>query len=62
MLIPSCENLHAVPPSAWSLGSLLGMSAGAFSSCLELIGQDPFLRPYELTQLLSKVKKVQPFS
>uniref|UniRef100_A0A3B3T1U9 Stereocilin 1 n=1 Tax=Paramormyrops kingsleyae TaxID=1676925 RepID=A0A3B3T1U9_9TELE len=52
--IPSCENLHAVPPSAWSLDSLLGMSAGAFSSCLELIGQDPFLRHYELTQLLSK--------
>ncbi|KAJ8340744.1 hypothetical protein SKAU_G00353770 [Synaphobranchus kaupii] len=58
LLVPSCENLHATQPSAWSVGSLIGMSSGTFSSCLELIGQDPFLSAYELGLLLNKVKKI----
>ncbi|MFT7816572.1 stereocilin-like [Arapaima gigas] len=55
MMVPSCENLHATQPSAWTVDSLTGMPADAFARCLELIGQDPFLTPYELTQLLSKI-------
>ncbi|KAJ8247821.1 hypothetical protein GJAV_G00250900 [Gymnothorax javanicus] len=57
-LIPSCENLHATQPSAWSIDSLMSMPVDAFASCLELIGQDPFLTPYDLGLLLSKVKEI----
>ncbi|XP_062327175.1 stereocilin isoform X2 [Osmerus eperlanus] len=57
-LVPSCENLKSTAPSAWSIGSLTGMSNDAFTSCLELIGQDPFLTPYELTVLLKKTNQV----
>lgn len=57
-LVPSCENLKSTAPSAWSIGSLTGMSKDAFTSCLELIGQDPFLTPYDLTVLLKKTKQV----
>ncbi|XP_018595096.1 stereocilin [Scleropages formosus] len=57
-LVPSCENLHTTQPSAWTVDSLTGMPAEAFARCLELIGQDPFLTQYQLTQLLSKVKKI----
>ncbi|XP_035275396.1 stereocilin [Anguilla anguilla] len=57
-MVPSCENLHTTQPSAWSVDSLMAMSSNSFSSCLELIGQDPFLTSYELGLLLSKVKKI----
>ncbi|XP_061102953.1 uncharacterized protein strc1 [Conger conger] len=58
LLTPSCENLHATQPSAWSVTSLTYMSSGSFASCLELIGQDPFLTSFELDLLLDKVKKI----
>ncbi|KAJ8417647.1 hypothetical protein AAFF_G00224900 [Aldrovandia affinis] len=58
VLVPSCESLHATQPAAWSVSSLAAMPTTAFASCLELIGQDPFITPYELTVLLDKVKKI----
>uniref|UniRef100_W5N8L8 Stereocilin 1 n=1 Tax=Lepisosteus oculatus TaxID=7918 RepID=W5N8L8_LEPOC len=57
-LVPSCESLRATRPSAWSVDSLTSMPAEAFVNCLELIGQEPFFTPYELTLLLNKVKQI----
>ncbi|XP_071762031.2 uncharacterized protein strc1 [Centroberyx gerrardi] len=57
-LIPSCALLHTTAPSAWTTNSLTDMSSSAFSNCLELMGHDPFLTPYQRTLLLKKVKEV----
>ncbi|XP_028812338.1 stereocilin isoform X2 [Denticeps clupeoides] len=57
-LIPSCEALHATQPAAWSIDSLKSMSRAAFSSCLELMGNDPFLMVFQLQTLLQKTKEV----
>ncbi|KAJ7986014.1 hypothetical protein DPEC_G00346430 [Dallia pectoralis] len=57
-LIPTCEKLHAILPSAWSTDSLTGMSSAAFSCSLELFGQDPFFSPYQKTVILQKTKEV----
>ncbi|XP_016140907.1 stereocilin [Sinocyclocheilus grahami] len=57
-LIPSCESLHGTQPAAWTIDSLRNMPQAAFRRCLELIGQDPFFRAYELLTLLTKTKEV----
>ncbi|MBN3306683.1 STRC protein, partial [Amia calva] len=57
-LVPSCESVRNTLPSAWSVDSLVAMTADAFASCLELIGQDPFFTPYELSLLLNRVKQI----
>ncbi|XP_067255585.1 stereocilin [Chanodichthys erythropterus] len=57
-LIPTCENLHVTQPAAWTIDSLRNMPPAAFRRCLELIGQDPFFSPYQLSVLLTKTKEV----
>ncbi|XP_061743275.1 stereocilin [Nerophis ophidion] len=57
-MVPSCEILHTTAPSAWTSNSLASMSPSAFTNCLELIGQDPFLAPYQRSQVFSKVKQL----
>ncbi|XP_076855509.1 stereocilin [Brachyhypopomus gauderio] len=56
--VPSCESLHQTQPAVWPVTSLTGMSTDAFRSCLELIGQDPFFSPYQLSLLLYRAKEV----
>ncbi|XP_074482029.1 stereocilin [Sebastes fasciatus] len=57
-MVPTCEILHTTAPSAWASNSLTSMSTSAFSNCLELMGQDPFLAPYQRSQVLNKVKEI----
>ncbi|XP_042343560.1 stereocilin [Plectropomus leopardus] len=57
-MVPTCEILHTTAPSAWTSSSLTSMSTSAFSNCLELMGQDPFLAPYQRSQVLQRVKKI----
>uniref|UniRef100_A0A667XMU6 Stereocilin 1 n=2 Tax=Myripristis murdjan TaxID=586833 RepID=A0A667XMU6_9TELE len=57
-LIPSCETLHTTAPSLWPAQSLTDMSTAAFSNCLELMGQDPFITSYQHSVLLKKAKEV----
>lgn len=35
------------------------MSLPAFSGCLELIGQDPFLASYQRSEVFKRVKEVR---
>ncbi|KAL7406469.1 hypothetical protein ABVT39_019936 [Epinephelus coioides] len=57
-MVPTCEILHTTAPSAWTSSSLTSMSTSAFSNCLELIGQDPFLASYQRSQVLKRVKQI----
>ncbi|XP_077084751.1 stereocilin [Siphateles boraxobius] len=57
-LIPTCESLHVTQPAAWSIDSLRNMPLASFRRCLELIGQDPFFSPFQLSVLLTKTKEV----
>ncbi|CAK6969793.1 stereocilin [Scomber scombrus] len=57
-MVPTCEILHTTAPSAWTSNSLTSMSSSAFSNCLELIGQDPFLASYQRSQVITKVKQM----
>lgn len=58
-MVPTCELLHMTAPSAWTSGSLTGMSLPAFSNCLELMGQDPFLASYQRSEVFKRVKEVR---
>ncbi|KAM3624737.1 uncharacterized protein V6R79_000765 [Siganus canaliculatus] len=57
-MVPTCEILHTTAPSAWTSESLTRMSSSAFSNCLELMGQDPFLASYQRSQVLQRVKQL----
>ncbi|XP_044057235.1 stereocilin [Siniperca chuatsi] len=57
-MVPTCEILRTTAPSAWTSNSLTSMSSSAFSNCLELMGHDPFLAPYQRSQVLKKVKQI----
>ncbi|XP_034535474.1 uncharacterized protein strc1 [Notolabrus celidotus] len=57
-MVPTCEILHTTAPSVWTSSSLTSMSPSAFSNCLELIGQDPFLASYQRSQVLKRVKQI----
>uniref|UniRef100_UPI0037E98643 stereocilin n=1 Tax=Semicossyphus pulcher TaxID=241346 RepID=UPI0037E98643 len=57
-MVPTCEILHTTAPSVWTSNSLTSMSSSAFSNCLELIGQDPFLASYQRSQVLKKIKQI----
>ncbi|KAK1802165.1 hypothetical protein P4O66_021833, partial [Electrophorus voltai] len=56
--VPTCESLHQTQPAAWPVTSLMSMSSAAFRSCLELIGQDLFFSPPQLSLLLRRTKEV----
>ncbi|XP_029701949.1 stereocilin [Takifugu rubripes] len=56
--VPTCEVLHTTAPSAWTSSSLTAMSVPAFSSCLELMGQDPFLASYQRSEVFKRVKEI----
>ncbi|PWA18871.1 hypothetical protein CCH79_00005065 [Gambusia affinis] len=56
--VPTCEILHTTRPSAWPSSSFSSMSSSAFSNCLELIGQDPFLESYQRVEILKRVKRI----
>lgn len=58
-MVPTCELLHTTAPSAWTSSSLTSMSFPAFSNCLELMGQDPFLASYQAREVLQRVKDVR---
>uniref|UniRef100_W5LJ55 Stereocilin 1 n=1 Tax=Astyanax mexicanus TaxID=7994 RepID=W5LJ55_ASTMX len=54
----TCESLHLTQPSAWPISSITDMSSTSFKRCLELIGQDPYFSPFQLSLLLRKTKDV----
>lgn len=58
-MVPTCELLHTTAPSAWTSSSLTSMSFPAFSNCLELIGQDPFLASYQAKEVFKRVREVR---
>ncbi|XP_051800904.1 stereocilin-like [Acanthochromis polyacanthus] len=57
-MVPTCEILHTTAPSVWTPNSLMNMPSSAFSTCLELIGQDPFLTSYQREEVLKRVKEM----
>ncbi|CAJ1049754.1 uncharacterized protein strc1 [Xyrichtys novacula] len=57
-MVPTCEILRTTAPSAWPSNSLTSMSPAAFSNCLEMIGQDPFVASYQRSQVLKRVKQM----
>uniref|UniRef100_H3ART2 CTD small phosphatase like 2 n=1 Tax=Latimeria chalumnae TaxID=7897 RepID=H3ART2_LATCH len=57
-VIPTCSNIRATLPSAWSIDLLTDMSSENFINCLEIIGQDQYLSFSELSMLLETVKHI----
>uniref|UniRef100_UPI00398E8762 stereocilin-like isoform X1 n=2 Tax=Pristiophorus japonicus TaxID=55135 RepID=UPI00398E8762 len=54
----TCSSVRTTLPSAWTISLLTAMSDDDFISCLEMIGQDPHFQPFELFQLLDRVKQI----
>ncbi|XP_032906147.1 stereocilin [Amblyraja radiata] len=54
----TCSVIRTTLPSAWTIDLLTGMAADDFTNCLEMIGQDPNFQPFELFQLLERVKQI----
>ncbi|XP_067874465.1 stereocilin [Heterodontus francisci] len=54
----TCSAIRTTGPSVWTIDLLTGMSNDDFISCLEMIGQDPHFQPFELFQLLERVKQI----
>ncbi|XP_038669651.1 stereocilin-like [Scyliorhinus canicula] len=54
----SCSAIRNTFPSAWTIDLLTGMSNDDFISCLEMFGEDPHFQPFELFQLLERVKQI----
>ncbi|CAI5792508.1 Stereocilin [Podarcis lilfordi] len=56
--VPSCSDIRASFPSAWSATQISAMELDQFHDCLSLISQDLALRPYQRQAALSKAKEV----
>nr|XP_034987623.1 stereocilin [Zootoca vivipara] len=56
--VPSCSDIRASFPSAWSATQISAMELDQFHDCLSLISQDLALRPYQRQAALSKAKQV----
>ncbi|XP_033023565.1 stereocilin [Lacerta agilis] len=60
--VPSCSDIRASFPSAWSATQISAMELDQFHDCLSLISQDLTLRPYQRQAALSKAKETSLFS
>ncbi|XP_025068268.1 stereocilin [Alligator sinensis] len=56
--IPSCADLRATFPAAWSAAQIAAMAPAHFEGCLELISQDPALSPSQRRAALLKAKQL----
>ncbi|XP_042327425.1 stereocilin isoform X3 [Sceloporus undulatus] len=56
--IPTCSDLRATFPSAWSAVQIHTMDQGQFHDCLSVISQDPTLSPDQGQAALHKAKQV----
>lgn len=57
--VPSCADMRATYPAAWSTAQIASMALSHFEGCLGLISQDPALSPEQLRAALGKAKQVR---
>uniref|UniRef100_A0A8D0KRG6 Stereocilin LRR domain-containing protein n=1 Tax=Strix occidentalis caurina TaxID=311401 RepID=A0A8D0KRG6_STROC len=53
--VPSCADIRATFPAAWSAAQLAAMAPPQLEGCLGLLGQDPALRPDQLRAVLGQL-------
>ncbi|XP_074736110.1 stereocilin [Strix uralensis] len=56
--VPSCADIRATFPAAWSAAQLAAMAPPQLEGCLGLLGQDPALRPDQLQAVLGQVRRL----
>ncbi|XP_065415138.1 stereocilin isoform X3 [Chrysemys picta bellii] len=56
--VPSCADMRATYPAAWSVAQISSMAPSHFEGCLDLISQDPALSPEQLRAALGKAKQL----
>ncbi|XP_067412151.1 stereocilin [Emydura macquarii macquarii] len=56
--VPSCADMRATFPAAWSAAQIASMAPSHFEGCLALISQDPALVPGQLHAALGKAKQL----
>ncbi|XP_043380033.1 stereocilin [Chelonia mydas] len=56
--VPSCADMRATYPAAWSTAQIASMALSHFEGCLGLISQDPALSPEQLRAALGKAKQL----
>ncbi|XP_026711935.1 stereocilin [Athene cunicularia] len=56
--VPSCADIRATFPAAWSAAQLAAMAPPQLEDCLGLLGQDPMLRPNQLRAVLGQVQQL----
>ncbi|XP_074693036.1 stereocilin [Strix aluco] len=56
--VPSCADIRATFPAAWSAAQLAAMAPLQLEGCLGLLGQDPALRPDQLQAVLGQVRRL----
>ncbi|XP_034640804.1 stereocilin [Trachemys scripta elegans] len=56
--VPSCADMRATYPAAWSAAQISSMAPSHFEGCLDLISQDPELSPEQLRAALGKAKQL----
>ncbi|XP_053898107.1 stereocilin [Malaclemys terrapin pileata] len=56
--VPSCADMRATYPAAWSAAQISSMAPSHFEGCLDLISQDPALSPEQLRAALGKAKQL----
>nr|XP_013809728.1 PREDICTED: stereocilin [Apteryx mantelli mantelli] len=57
--VPSCADVRATFPAAWSAAQLAAMDPAQLQRCLGLLSQDPALRPDQLRAVLGQARRVR---
>ncbi|XP_064373786.1 LOW QUALITY PROTEIN: stereocilin [Dromaius novaehollandiae] len=57
--VPSCADLRATFPAAWSAAQLGAMDPAQLQRCLGLLARDPALRPDQLRAVLRQARRVR---
>ncbi|XP_025943174.1 stereocilin [Apteryx rowi] len=56
--VPSCADVRATFPAAWSAAQLAAMDPAQLQRCLGLLSQDPALRPDQLRAVLGQARRL----
>ncbi|XP_075570226.1 stereocilin [Pelecanus crispus] len=56
--VPSCADMRATFPAAWSAAQLAAMAPQQLEGCLGLLSQDPALRPDQLRAALGQARRL----
>ncbi|KAM9224181.1 stereocilin [Leptosomus discolor] len=56
--VPTCADMCATFPAAWSAAQLAAMAPQQLEGCLELLSQDPALRPDQLQAALAQARRL----